>query len=394
MQLKTKFGEFGGVYAPESLIPILEEIEAGFIKAIKDPQFQRDFNHLLTHYAGRITPLTHTKNLSAMVGREIYLKREDLLHGGAHKTNNTIGQMLLAKYMGKTRVIAETGAGQHGTATAMVGALLELPVTIYMGAKDVVRQASNVHRMKLFGAEVISVETGAATLKDAINDAMRDWISHPEDTYYCFGTAAGPHPFPTLVKYFHRCIGQEAREQVLSQAGQLPAAIFACIGGGSNAIGLFSGFVDDPSVKLYGAEAAGLGIDTDQHAATLEKGSSAVFHGMHSLFLQDDDGQIVEPHSVSAGLDYPGIGPEHAYLQSIGRATYLDVTDKEALDAFELLSRKEGIIPALESSHAVALAMREAKNFPEGSVLLVNLSGRGDKDLETYFKERSLRKTV
>lgn len=390
MKLNTRFGQFGGVYAPESLIPILSEVEQAFIDIQSDQSFQAELSRLLTDYAGRPTALTHAKKLSARLGREIYLKREDLLHGGAHKTNNCIGQMLLAKYMGKQRIIAETGAGQHGTATAMVGAMLGLPVTVYMGAVDIARQAPNVMRMKLFGAEVVSVESGTATLKDAVNEAMRDWIGHADDTYYCLGSVVGAHPFPTMVRYFQEIIGREAKAQLLEQIGKLPDAIFACVGGGSNAMGLFSAFLEDQSVQIFGAEPAGKGLHTEQHAATLAKGEPAVFHGMESLFLQDKDGQIQEPYSISAGLDYPGIGPQHAYLQSIGRACYQGVTDEEALIAFELLCQIEGILPALESSHALALAMRMANDFPEGAALLVNLSGRGDKDLESYFDARGI----
>jgi tryptophan synthase beta chain len=388
MKLSTRFGEYGGVYAPESLLPVLQQVEQGFIDIQNDADFQQRFHALLHDFAGRATPLTYAQRLSQELGVNIYLKREDLLHGGAHKTNNCLGQGLLAQYLGKTRIIAETGAGQHGVATAMIGALLGIAVTVYMGAVDVARQQPNVLRMKLFGAQVVPVESGSATLKDAINEAMRDWITHAEDTYYCFGTAAGPHPFPLMVRYFQSVIGCEAREQMLAQAGQLPDVICACVGGGSNAIGLFSAFLDDNKVAIYGAEPAGLGMNTSKHAATLQKGTSAVFHGMHSLFLQDADGQITEPHSVSAGLDYPGIGPEHAHLRDTGRVTYLGVTDAEALDAFEYLTKMEGIIPALESAHAVALMMRMAKDFPAGSNVLINLSGRGDKDLESYLRER------
>ena len=390
MELNTRFGQYGGVYAPESLIPILSEVEQGFIEIQKNAAYQTRLKDLQRHYAGRPTPITHCERLSQELGRELYLKREDLLHGGAHKTNNCLGQLLLAEYLGKKRIIAETGAGMHGVATAMIGAKLGMDVTIYMGALDIARQAPNVSRMKLFGAKVVAVESGGATLKDAVNEALRDWITHPVDTYYCFGTAAGPHPFPTLVRYFQSVIGLEARQQMLEQTGGLPDAVFACIGGGSNAIGIFSGFLDDASVKIYGAEAAGKGLDTTYYAATIEKGTSAVFHGMHSIFLQNEDGQIMEPHSISAGLDYPGIGPEHAHLHEINRVTYLSATDDEALDAFELLSKQEGIIPAFESAHAVALALRIAPKFPEGSKLLVNLSGRGDKDLDSYMQLRGI----
>ncbi len=390
MQLNTRYGQFGGCYAPESLMPILTEIEKGFIAIQQDQSFQLEFKRLLKDYAGRETPITYIHNLSDKYGADIYLKREDLLHGGAHKTNNTIGQMLLAKYLGKKRVIAETGAGQHGVATAMTGAMLGLQVEIYMGAVDIARQKPNVERMKLFGAKVHSVSSGSATLKDAINDAMRDWITHAEDTYYCFGTAAGPHPFPALVRYFQEVIGKEARVQMLKLTNALPDAVIACVGGGSNAIGLFSGFLSDENVAIYGAEPAGKGIETGEHAATMNKGEIGVFHGMQSLFLQDKDGQIKEPYSISAGLDYPGIGPEHVYLQESKRVSYLTITDDEAIAAFEALSKQEGIIPAFESAHALALAFQLAQSQLKGKTILVNLSGRGDKDLQSYFKYKGL----
>ncbi|MFZ9035012.1 MAG: tryptophan synthase subunit beta [Francisellaceae bacterium] len=388
MKLSTYYGDYGGCFAPESLIPVLEEIERGVIEIQKDESFRLEFNDLLTNYAGRATPLTHAKNLSRQFGCELYLKREDLLHGGAHKTNNTIGQLLLAKYLGKKRIIAETGAGQHGVATAMVGARLGLDVEIYMGTKDVKRQASNVKRMELFGAKVHPVDSGSATLKDAINEAMRDWITHAEYTYYCFGTAAGPHPFPQLVRYFQEVIGREARAQIIQATGSLPDAVVACVGGGSNAIGIFSAFMADGEVALIGAEPAGLGLESGHHAATMNKGEKGVFHGMHSLFLQNADGQIMEPYSISAGLDYPGVGPEHVHLQEKKRAHYYAITDDEALDAFEWLSKAEGIIPAFESAHAVALALKLAKGELKGKKMVVNLSGRGDKDLDSYFSVR------
>ncbi|WP_440682352.1 tryptophan synthase subunit beta [Cysteiniphilum halobium] len=390
MQLNTRYGQFGGCYAPESLMPILTEIEKGFITIQQDEFFQLEFQCLLKDYAGRETPITYIRNLSDKYGANIYLKREDLLHGGAHKTNNTIGQMLLAKYLGKKRVIAETGAGQHGVATAMTGAMLGLQVEIYMGAVDIARQKPNVERMKLFGAKVHSVSSGSATLKDAINDAMRDWITNAEDTYYCFGTAAGPHPFPALVRYFQEVIGKEARAQMLKATNALPDAVIACVGGGSNAIGIFSGFLSDDKVAIYGAEPAGKGLETGEHAATMNKGEIGVFHGMQSLFLQDKDGQIKEPYSISAGLDYPGIGPEHVYLQQNKRATYLTITDDEAIAAFEVLSKNEGIIPAFESAHALALAFQLAQSQLKGKTILVNLSGRGDKDLQSYFRYKGL----
>ena len=375
-----KFGKYGGTYVPETLAPILEELADAFERAKQDEAFLAEFNHLLKHYAGRPTPLYEAKNLSKAYGAKIFFKREDLLHGGAHKTNNGVGQALLAKYMGKSRIIAETGAGQHGVATAMAGALLGLETEVYMGAVDVARQAPNVARMKLLGTKVVAVESGSKTLKDAINEALRDWIATCETTHYLLGTVAGPHPFPTMVKFFHKCIGEEARAQCLEELGQLPDSVVACVGGGSNAIGIFSGFMDDDNVALVGVEPGGHGLNTNKHGAVLAKGTDAVLHGMRSLALQDQDGQIHEPHSISAGLDYPLVGPEHPHLQDIGRATYSSATDDEALAAFEECCKHEGIIPALESSHALAHAKVMAQEKP-GSVILVNLSGRGDKDL-------------
>ncbi len=386
--LDKYYGEYGGLYVPEVLLQPLLEIAQAFERVKEDEHFKQELALLLQHYAGRATPLFHAKNLSAMTGSNIYLKREDLLHGGAHKTNNTLGQCLLAKYMGKKRIIAETGAGQHGVATAMTGALLGIPVEIFMGRIDMERQAPNVARMQLFGAKVHAVNSGTATLKDAINDAMRDWAGNVEDTFYVFGTAAGPYPFPAMVRHFQSVIGLEAREQMLTMTGKLPDAIVACVGGGSNAIGLFSAFLADQKVAIYGAEAAGNGLNTHAHAATLEKGSLGVFHGMKSFFLQNNEGQINETHSISAGLDYPGVGPEHVYLQATQRATYLGITDDEALTAFDMLAHKEGILGALESCHAVALALKLTQNLPKNSSLLVNLSGRGDKDLNTVLNYR------
>ena len=384
MKTLGKFGRFGGCYAPESLMPALEELEAAFLDIQSDDAFQAEFHDLLHHYAGRPTAMYHAKNLSQQLGgAQIWFKREDLLHGGAHKTNNAIGQALLAKRMGKTRLIAETGAGQHGVATAMAGAMMGMPTEIYMGAVDVKRQAPNVLRMELLGAKVNSVESGGKTLKDAINDAMRDWIANTHNTHYLIGTVAGPHPFPQMVKYFHQVIGQESRQQMLEQAGRLPDAVLACVGGGSNAIGIFQGFMDDAEVKLIGVEPAGHGVHTDFHGAVLAKGTFGVLQGMKSLMLQTDDGQVLNTHSISAGLDYPSVGPEHAYLQEIGRASYVSATDEEALDAFKIVSRTEGILPALESSHALWEAIRLAPTLPKDSILLVNLSGRGDKDLPT-----------
>jgi len=383
--MQRYFGDYGSMFVPESLVNILAEIEAGFKKAKQDKSFQKELADLLQNYAGRATPLTYAANLSKQFKREIYLKREDLLHGGAHKTNNCLGQGLLAKYLGKNRIIAETGAGQHGVATAMIGALLGIPVEVYMGAVDIERQKPNVQRMELFGAKVHAVTCGSATLKDAVTEALRDWITRPDDTFYCLGSVVGPYPFPSIVRYFQEVIGREARQQIIDQTDSLPDAVFACVGGGSNAIGIFSGFLADKDVQLFGAEAAGKGVDTNEHAATIHAGEAGIFHGMKSLFLQDSDGQIIEPYSISAGLDYPGIGPEHAALHASGRAKYLPVTDSEALAAFKLLSEKEGIVPAFESSHAIALALREAKNFKDGASLVINLSGRGDKDLDSYF---------
>ena len=384
MQTLGQFGRFGGCYAPESLMPALEELESAFLSIQADEDFQGEFHDLLTHYAGRPTALYHAKNLSQQLGgAAIWFKREDLLHGGAHKTNNAIGQALLAKRMGKTRLIAETGAGQHGVATAMAGAMLGMQTEIYMGAVDVARQAPNVLRMELLGTTVHAVESGGKTLKDAINEAMRDWIANTHNTHYLIGTVAGPHPFPEMVKYFHQVIGKEARQQMLEQAGRLPDAVLACVGGGSNAIGIFQGFMHDENVQLIGVEPAGHGIETDFHGAVLAKGTFGVLQGMKSLMLQTHDGQVLNTHSISAGLDYPSVGPEHAYLQEIGRATYTSATDAEALEAFKIVSRSEGILPALETSHALWEAIRLAPTLEKGKILLVNLSGRGDKDLAT-----------
>ncbi|MEV0674979.1 tryptophan synthase subunit beta [Actinosynnema sp. NPDC050436] len=387
-----RFGDkgYGGFYSSESLVAVLQEVEDGFVKAQADPVFMDRFRELLTTFAGRATPLMFAERLSEKYGRRIYLKREDLLHGGAHKTNSTIGQLLLAQYMGKTRIIAETGAGQHGVATAMTGAKLGLPVEVYMGAVDVERQRTNVKRMELFGATVHPVSSGGATLKDAINDAMRDWITNVGSTYHCFGTAAGPYPYPSMVKYFQSVIGTEARAQLHEQAGVLPDAVFACIGGGSNAVGLFAGFADDPDVRLYGAEPAGLDDGSDRHAATLTRGTPGVFHGMHSLFLQNAEGQITNTHSIAAGLDYPGVGPELVALQDAGRARFEAVSDAETVDAFAELSLLEGIIPAFESAHALALALRTAPELDRDAVLLVCISGRGDKDLDEYWNYRGI----
>lgn len=376
------FGAFGGCYASELLIPVLERVEAAYLDAKNDPAFEQEFTRLLREFAGRPTPLTHAKTLSREWGCTVLLKREDLLHGGAHKTNNVLGQGLLAERMGAKELIAETGAGQHGTAVAMIGALFRLPTKIFMGAKDIARQSSNVERMRLFGAEVISVESGSKTLKDAINDAMRYWVAHSKDTYYMFGTVAGPHPFPTMVADFQRVIGDEARAQCLERFKKLPSVVAACVGGGSNAIGIFKAFLHDANVRLVGVEPAGEGLLTNKHGAALCKGSPGCLHGSKSYLLQTDDGQILEAHSISAGLDYPGVGPEHSFLKDSGRAEYTAIDDEEAVRAFELLSRKEGIIPALESAHAVAQAEKIAKDLKKDDILLINISGRGDKDLD------------
>jgi len=374
------FGAFGGMYVPELLVPALNQLEAAHREAQRDPAFQQELASLLRDYAGRETPLYRCRNLGRKSGVEVYLKREDLLHGGAHKTNQVLGQALLARRMGKTRLIAETGAGQHGVATAMAGALLGLRTSIYMDRHDMERQAMNVSRMRLMGAEVVAVTTGGAGLKEAINEALRDWAASYADTHYLLGTVAGPHPFPTLVRDFQRVIGDEARRQVLAQAGRLPNAVIACVGGGSNAIGVFTAFLED-KVALIGVEAGGRGLDSGAHGATLSRGRPGILHGARSYLLQDDDGQVRESHSVSAGLDYPGVGPEHAWLKDTGRAEYVAVTDADAIAAFRGLARSEGIIPALESAHAVAYATALAQRRPAGTLLLVNLSGRGDKDL-------------
>jgi tryptophan synthase beta chain len=375
MRLSGRFGRFGGTYVPEILMPALEQLEAAFVDAQADPEFTEELNELLANYAGRPTPLTRCRNLPG----NIYLKREDLLHGGAHKTNQVLAQGLLARRMGKRRLIAETGAGQHGVATAIAGSLLGLETVIYMGADDVERQKLNVFRMELMGARVVPVESGGRTLKDAINEALRDWSASFEYTHYLLGTAAGPHPFPLMVREFQRVIGKEARAQIIRQAGRLPDAAIACVGGGSNAIGLFSDFIDDP-VRLIGVEAAGRGLGGHHHGATLLRGRPGILHGAETYVLQDSDGQIADSWSVSAGLDYPAVGPEHAHLKESGRADYVGATDAEALDAFRLLAEREGIICAFESAHALAHALKLAESDPE-QLLLVGLSGRGDKDV-------------
>jgi tryptophan synthase beta chain len=380
--LDSKFGDYGGMYVPELLIPALDQLEQVFIDAQKDPEFQAEFMDLLKNYAGRPTAMTLTRNLVSNPKVKLYLKREDLLHGGAHKTNQVLGQALLTKRMGKTEVIAETGAGQHGVATALACALLGLKARIYMGAKDMERQAPNVFRMRLMGAKVIPVNSGSGTLKDAVNEAMRDWSASYDKAHYLLGTAAGPHPFPTIVREFHRMIGEETRAQIMEKEGRLPDAIVACVGGGSNAIGMFADFIDEPSVRLIGVEPAGKGVHTKDHGAAIGKGTTGVLHGAFSYIMQDSDGQIEESYSVSAGLDYPAVGPQHAHLYDIGRAEYESVTDEEALNAFQLLSQKEGIIPALEPAHALAHALNMADEAEDDTIIVVNLSGRGDKDLE------------
>ncbi|WP_404340370.1 tryptophan synthase subunit beta [Pseudoalteromonas mariniglutinosa] len=381
MQNPAYFGEFGGMFVPELLVPALKQLENEFNKSQKDPAFKEEFDKLLNEYAGRPTPLTLTRNLISNPKVKLYLKREDLLHGGAHKTNQVLGQALLTKRMGKQQVIAETGAGQHGVATALACALLGLKCRIYMGAKDVDRQQPNVFRMRLMGAEVIPVTAGSGTLKDAVNEALRDWSANYKDAHYLLGTAAGPHPFPTIVREFQKMIGEEAKQQVLKAEGRLPDAVLACVGGGSNAIGMFSDFIDEPSVKLIGVEPAGKGLDTNQHGATLCKGSKGILHGTYTYIMQNEDGQIEESYSVSAGLDYPAVGPQHAFLHETGRAQYVGITDQEALEAFQLLAKNEGIIPALEPSHALAYALKYAEQQTEETILVLNLSGRGDKDL-------------
>lgn len=377
---KGKFGKYGGIFVPELIIPALEELEEAFLRYKDDNEFNKELDFYLREFAGRPTSLYYAKNLSEKLGCKIYLKREDMLHTGAHKINNTLGQGLLARYMGKKRLIAETGAGQHGIATAVVGAMLTIPTEVYMGSEDVSRQKLNVFRMELSGGKVIPVESGSKTLKDAINQAFRDWITNVETTHYLIGSTMGPHPYPTMVKHFQSVIGKEARKQILEKEGKLPDAVIACVGGGSNAMGVFSGFMEDEEVSLIGVEGGGDGVETERTGATLCKGTEGILHGSLSFVLQDDYGQISEAHSVSAGLDYPGVGPEHAYLKVTGRADYVAVTNQEALRGFELLSKYEGIIPALESSHAVAYAEKYAKDN-KGKTIIINLSGRGDKDM-------------
>ncbi|GIN39504.1 tryptophan synthase subunit beta [Heyndrickxia oleronia] len=384
---KGHFGMFGGRFVPETLMPAVLELETAYEEAIKDPQFLQQVDYYFKQYIGRETPLYYAENLSKQLGGpNIYLKREDLNHTGAHKINNAIGQALLTQRMGKKKVVAETGAGQHGVATATACALLGLECVVFMGAEDIQRQKLNVFRMELLGAEVKSVEQGSGTLKDAVNEALRYWVTHVEDTHYILGSVVGPHPFPKIVRDFQSVIGSETRRQIQEQTGKLPDAVVACIGGGSNSIGMFYPFVNDSDVKLYGVEAGGSGIDTGKHAATLTDGKIGVLHGTMTYLLQDDHGQIQEAHSISAGLDYPGVGPEHSYLKESGRVHYTAITDVEALEAFELLTKTEGIIPALESSHAVAYATKLAKEMSADETLVICLSGRGDKDVETIKK--------
>lgn len=377
-----KFGKYGGIFVPELLIPALEELEIAFLKYKDDKKFNAELECYLREFAGRPTALYYARNLSQKLGCKIYLKREDMLHTGAHKINNTLGQGLLAKYMGKTRLIAETGAGQHGIATAVVGALLEIPTEVYMGSEDVERQKLNVFRMELSDAKVLPVYTGSCTLKDAINQAFRDWIANVETTHYLIGSTMGPHPYPIMVKHFQSIIGKETKKQIYEKEGKLPDTIIACVGGGSNSIGIFSQFLKDENVELIGVEGGGDGVNSGRTGATLSAGTEGVLHGSLSFVLQNDDGQIREAHSVSAGLDYPGVGPEHSYLKVTGRANYVAITNEEALRGFKLLSQYEGIIPALESAHAVAYAEKYAKNEEnKGKTIVVNLSGRGDKDM-------------
>lgn len=386
-----RFGEFGGQYIPETVMTAVHELEKAYDKYKDDPEFNKELQELYHNYAGRPSMLYYAEKMTKdLGGAKIYIKREDLNHTGSHKINNVLGQILLAKKMGKKRIIAETGAGQHGVATATVCALMGLECEVYMGETDMKRQSLNVYRMNLLGAKVTGVASGTATLKDAINEAFRDWVSNIDTAYYCIGSVMGPHPYPTMVRDFQKVISAEIKAQLMEKEGRLPDCVVACVGGGSNAMGAFYNFIEDKSVKLVGAEAAGRGIDTPDHAATVAKGSLGIFHGMKSLFLQNEYGQIDPVYSISAGLDYPGIGPEHAYLNSIGRAQYVDITDEEAVCAFEYLSRTEGIIPAIESSHAVAAALKIAPTMDKDSILVINLSGRGDKDVYSIARYREV----
>ena len=385
------FGPYGGIFVAETLIPPIQELNAAYQQYLKDPDFIAELDADLKYYVGRPSPLYHAERWSRELGgAQIYLKREDLNHTGSHKINNTVGQALLAKRMGKTRIIAETGAGQHGVATATVAARLGLECVVYMGAVDVARQSLNVYRMKLLGATVVAVESGSKTLKDALNEALRDWVTNVDNTFYIIGTVAGPHPYPAMVRDFQAIIGREAKQQCLEATGRLPDALVACVGGGSNAIGLFHPFIEDSSVKLFGVEAAGDGVATGRHSAPLCAGRPGVLHGNRTYLMADDDGEIIETHSISAGLDYPGVGPEHAWLKDTGRAQYANITDTEALEGFYALTRSEGIIPALESSHAMAYTMKLAPTMGKDEIIIVNLSGRGDKDMQTMAKREGI----
>ncbi len=390
MKYRGRFGDYGGFYVPEVLIPALEELEQAFYRFYQNEQFVGELERLLRDYAGRPSPLYYATRFSEYVGFKVYLKREDLLHGGAHKVNNTLGQGLLAKYMGKTKLIAETGAGQHGLATAMIGALFGMETKIFMGVTDIERQSVNVHKMRLCGAEVIPIEGGTGTLKDAINDALRYWTAHVTDTFYLFGSACGPHPYPTIVRHFQSCIGKEARLQCLEKIGRLPDIVVACVGGGSNAIGVFSAFLDDKNVRLIGVEAGGRSLSSGKHAATLAAGRVGILHGAKAYLLQDEQGQVSETESVSAGLDYPAVGPEHCYLKDTGRAEYVAAQDEDVLDAFELLTKMEGILPALEPAHALAYLISQKGKLDSGTIVVANLSGRGDKDVSIVERYRPL----
>ena len=390
MNKKAYYGQFGGQYVAESLMNTLQELDQAYEEAIHDPEFMKQYHYYLKQYVGRETPLYYAERLSAKYGTKIYLKREDLNHTGAHKINNVIGQILLAKRMGKTKVIAETGAGQHGVATATGAALFDMECTVYMGKEDIQRQKLNVMRMEMLGAKVVSVESGSNTLKDATNEAIRTWAKTAEDTFYIIGSAVGPYPYPKMVKEFQSVISREARAQILEKEGRLPDVVMACVGGGSNAMGMFYEFIKDEGVQLIGCEAAGLGVDTDRTAATMATGTEGVFHGMKSYFCQDEYGQIAPVYSISAGLDYPGVGPEHAYLKDIGRAQYVPVTDEEAVQAFEYIAREEGIIAAIESSHAVAHVMKLAPTMRKDQIIICCLSGRGDKDVAAIARYRGV----
>lgn len=389
MRYSGRFGQFGGFYVPEVLIPALEEMEKAFYQYYKDKKFIAELDTLYHDYAGRPTPLYYATRFSELVGFKVYIKREDLLHGGAHKVNNCLGQGLLAKYMGKTKLIAETGAGQHGLATAMIGALFGMQTKIFMGTTDIDRQSVNVHKMKLCGAEVVPVTGGTGTLKDAINEALRYWTANVADTFYLFGTACGPHPYPTIAKHFQSCIGTETRAQCLEKIGRLPDIVTACVGGGSNAIGIFSAFLDDKNVKLVGIEPAGKGLKTGKHAAPLAAGTVGILHGTKMYLIQDKNGQILDTESVSAGLDYPGVGPEHCLLKDTGRAQYFAVEDKDVLEVFDIFTKCEGILPALESTHALAWVYSQRNKLSADTIVVVNLSGRGDKDVDIVERNRN-----